>query len=65
VAPDDVFEDLARIVSGVDCCDDGVDRPGADGLTPFHELDELVDDRAGLADLAVVTFEREAVPAQP
>ena len=50
--PDDVLEDVADVLGLVDRVEDRVDRAGADLLAALDELDELLDDRARLRDLA-------------
>ena len=64
VRPDDVGEDLPDVLGLVDRGEDRVDRAGADLLPALDELDELLDDGAGLGHLQVITFEREPVAAQ-
>ena len=64
VPPDDVVEDVADVRRLVERRDDGADRVRADRVTALDELDELVDDRAGLRDALLVAVEREPVPAQ-
>jgi len=64
VSPDDVLEDLARVLSGVERGEHGVHRPRPDRLAAFDQADELVDDRAGLPDARVVALERQPVAAE-
>ena len=64
VAPDDVLEDVADVLGLVERGEHGVDRVRADLVAALDELDELVDDRAGLGDVLVVAVEREPVAAQ-
>jgi hypothetical protein len=64
VTPHDVLEDVAEIAALVEGGEDGVDRPGSDRVPAFHELDELVDDGARLADLLVLPLERQPVAAK-
>ena len=64
VAPDDVVEDVADVLGLVERGDDRAHRVRADRVTALDELDELVDDRAGLGDTRVVTGEREPVAAE-
>ena len=64
MAPDDVLEDLARVLGGVERGENRVHGPRPDRLAALDQLDELVHDRAGLADPRVVALEREAVAAQ-
>ena len=64
MAPDHVAEDVLNVLGLVDGVEDGVHRGGADLLPGLDELDQLVDDRAGLGDVDVVAADREAVSAQ-
>src|SRR5262249_43547714 len=64
VRPDDVVEDLADVLGLVDRVEDGVDRAGADLLPALDELDELLDDRAGLGDPALVALDGQSVAAE-
>jgi hypothetical protein len=61
VSPDDVLEDLARVLGGVERSENRVYGPRPDHLAALDQLDELVHDRAGLADPDVVALERETV----
>ena len=51
VAPDDVVEDLAHVLVGVERAEHGVDGVRADLVAALDELDELVDHLARLVDL--------------
>ena len=64
VAPDDVLEDLADVLGLVERAEHGVDRARADLVAALDQLDELVDDRAGLGRRSVVALERQPVAAQ-
>jgi hypothetical protein len=64
VPPHDFLEDLPRVLVGIERGENGVHRARPDRLSPFDELDELVDHRAGLADARIVALERQAIPAQ-
>jgi len=58
VAPDHVAEDVLDVFGLVDGVEDGVHRRGPDLLTGLHQLDELVDDRARLRHVDVVSRDR-------
>ena len=62
--PDDVVEDVADVLGLVERAEHGVDGARADLVPALDELDELVDDRAGLGDARVVALERQLVAAQ-
>jgi len=64
VPPDNVFEDLTRILRGIDRRQDGVDGAGPDRVPALDKVDELVDDHARLADFCVVPFEGEPVSSE-
>ena len=63
--PDDVVEDLANVLVGVERAEHGIDGVRADLVPALDQLDELVDHLARLGDVRVVPVERELVPAQP
>ena len=65
MAPDHIVEDVADVLGLVESSEHGVDRPGADLVSAFHEVDELVDDRAGLRDAGVLALQRQLIPAEP
>ena len=50
MAPDDVLEDVADVGRLVERRDDRADGVGADRVATLDELDELVEDGAGLDD---------------
>jgi hypothetical protein len=64
VPPDHVLEDLARVLCGVQRSEDGIHCSRADRLAALDQLDELVNDRAGLTDARVVALERQPVAAE-
>ncbi len=64
VAPDDVVEDLGRILVGVEGAGHRLDRAGRDVVALLDQLDQLVDDRRALLDVAGVAVEGEDVAAQ-
>src|SRR5205085_9954894 len=64
VAPDDVFEDVAEILGLIDGREHRVDRVRADVVAALDELDELVDDCAGLGDARLLALDRQLVAAE-
>ena len=64
MAPHDVLEHVAEVLGLVERGEHRVDGVRPDVVAALHELDELVDDRAGLGDLRLVALDRELVAAE-
>ena len=64
MAPDDSVEDVADVLARLERPEHRVDRVRADLMAPLHKLDELVDHRARLRDMLLVTVQGQLVPAQ-